>query len=120
MNNNCLVLLENELVRDLINLTEIDLSYNMITKIDDLFDNNLKFKYLNLKYNRIESINFRSLATLVNLIYLDLGYNQIKDIVIEGINYFICCATSMSLYLEGNFSKEYTSLDHLLKIVSFR
>ena len=111
LSHNRLKQLNSTIFNDLLNLTEIELSNNQIIKIDNLFDNNLKLKYLYLKRNKIKSVNFRLLSKLVNLNRLELDHNRIKDIDINEVNHLMCCAGNISLCALGNIPTRITPID---------
>lgn len=68
---------ESENLDLLINLEELDLSFNNISQIKGL-ENLNQLKKLNISYNRVYEID--GLDTLINLEYLNLKTNQVREI----------------------------------------
>lgn len=88
MTDNQIEELSNQLFRNLYNLEDIDLTRNKLRNVDNLFDCNLKLESICLEHNRIESIDFISLAKLKNIRDLKLRNNAIANINLDEINYF--------------------------------
>ena len=65
----------NLILKQLVNLRKLDLSFNKLPKIDNL-DTLVNLKELNLSYNLIEHIE--NLAKLPGLKILNLDHNKIK------------------------------------------
>ena len=85
--NNIKTLSNPSIFKELINLTELDLSYNEIEMIDSfLFQFNIKLLKLNLKSNKITQIESNQFNGLTNLKELNLFNNSISLINSNGFN----------------------------------
>lgn len=67
----------NVFLRQMTSLKRLDLSFNSLTKLDNL-ECLKELRELNVSYNRVETID--SLAKLVNLKVLNLSHNKIKKL----------------------------------------
>lgn len=73
-----------QVLQRLANLTEIDLSYNILNLInEDLFKHNYQMKKLFLQYNRISSIHPKAFVNLLDLRVLHLAGNKLEVIESE-------------------------------------
>ena len=68
------------ILKDFINLKNVDLSSNNITRIDDnLFDYTPKIAKLNMSKNAIEQIGDNAFSELTKMRKLDLSFNRISN-----------------------------------------